>query len=268
MKEKKILMIISVITAFIITIISLDCGIFAGNTSIDSGRTGGFHELIRRVQTATADYLILIDPGHGGMDGGASGNDGTLEKNINLAIAEKLAKTVEQYKCAAVLTRENDNWLCETEEGSIRSRKTADLKARRELIRKYNPDITVSIHLNSFKEDPGVNGAQVFYPSKNGSEEVLQQCRALAETIQEKMNETLQKEEPRTAIVRDGVFIFKEVERPMIIIECGFISNPEEAEKLKTDKYQQELAQCIVAGIAEFAGLEKLQKLEITDSLR
>ena len=279
MKEKKIAVLICILTALIIAIISLDCGVLSRKSE---GGNYGFTAL--SVLNRKSDFVLLIDPGHGGMDGGASSSDGTLEKDINLAIAKQLAGEAAQYDCSAVLTRETDEWLCDTEEGSIRSRKTADLMARREMIRKYEPDITVSIHLNSFKEDPAVRGAQVFYPAGGSADTpgadsngqagggsqtsgadsngqagggAIQQCRELAEVMQKCLNETLQQEDPRTAMTRDGVFIFKEVERPVIIIECGFMSNPDEAEKLKRSEYQKELAQCIMSGIAEFAGLEK-----------
>ena len=298
MNEKKILMLICVLAAIIIVIISLDCGVLTGSRQRETARIQLFGALARMVVTETSDFMILIDPGHGGMDGGAASSDGTLEKDINLAIAKQLAAEVEQYPCSVILTRERDEWLCDAEEGSIRSRKTADLKARREMIRKYEPDITVSIHLNSFREDPGVRGAQVFYPDSKGQagsslpvmdvdsggqagsslpvmdvdsggqagSDVMQQCRQLAEVMQDVLNETLQPDEPRNAMTRDGVFLFREVVSPMIIVECGFMSNPEEAAKLGTDEYQKELAQCIMAGIAEFAGLGKTEEREIIDS--
>ncbi len=251
MREQKTVKIICAVIVIAVAVISLDCGIMA-----------------RKVQTGEADYLIMIDPGHGGMDGGASSSDGTLEKDINLAIAKQLAGMAEQYGCAAILTRETDEWLCRTEEGSIRSRKTADLKARRELIREYKPDITVSIHLNSFKEDPNVKGAQVFYPAAGGADDVLEECRSLADVIQKTMNRTFQSEEPRTAMNRDGVFLFKEVMCPTIIVECGFMSNPAEAGRLKTTEYQNRVAGAVMTGIAEFAGLEEPETIEIIDSFR
>lgn len=251
MKVKKLLIMICVLTVLTITVISLDCG-----------------DLTRRVQAENADFLIMIDPGHGGMDGGAVSSSGTLEKDINLAVAKKLADAAEQYGCAVLMTRETDEWLCDTDDGSIRSRKTADLMARRQLIRKYEPDITVSVHLNSFKEDPSVRGAQVFYPGSavQTSGDALQQSRELAETMQGVLNETLQPDSPRTAMTRDGVFIFKEVEHPVIIVECGFMSNSEEAEKLESERYQKELAQQMMVGIAGFANLKMPVNVEIIDS--
>lgn len=166
MKEKKYIITMCSLMMLTAAIISLGCGLSNGAEPASALKNA----LTRLVQTGTAEYIIMIDPGHGGMDGGASDSEGTLEKDINLAVAKKIAELAGKYDCAAVLTRETDEWLCETEEGSIRSRKTADLKARCEMIKEYKPDITVSIHLNSFKEDPGVKGAQVFYPSEGMTE--------------------------------------------------------------------------------------------------
>lgn len=279
MKEKKYIITMCSLMMLTAAIISLGCGMSNGAEPASALKNA----LTRLVQTGTAEYIIMIDPGHGGMDGGASDSEGTLEKDINLAVAKKIAELAGKYDCAAVLTRETDEWLCETEEGSIRSRKTADLKARCEMIKEYKPDITVSIHLNSFKEDPGVKGAQVFYPSEgmtaiNGTgtatsflktdntEDLLHECKNLAYTMQQTLNEHLQPDNPRTAMIRDGVFIFRELYSPVIIVECGFMSNPDEAEALKTAEYQQELAECIMDGIAAFAGLKAHADIHIIDS--
>jgi len=279
MKEKKYIITMCSFMMLTAAIISLGCGLSNGAGPASALKNA----LTRLVQTGTAEYIIMIDPGHGGMDGGASDSEGTLEKDINLAVAKKIAELAGKYDCAAVLTRETDEWLCETEEGSIRSRKTADLKARCEMIKEYKPDITVSIHLNSFKEDPGVKGAQVFYPSEgmtaiNGTgtatsflktdntEDLLHECKNLAYTMQQTLNENLQPDNPRTAMIRDGVFIFRELYSPVIIVECGFMSNPDEAEALKTAEYQQELAECIMDGIAAFAGLKAHADIHIIDS--
>lgn len=249
MAEKRFVIIISIIAALVIAIISLDCG-----------------AIIRSVQSGTPDHVLLIDPGHGGMDGGAVSGDGTSEKNINLAVALELADAASEYGWQVIMTRSTDEWLCSTEEGSIRSRKTEDLLSRREMITDYEPELAVSIHLNSFKEDPSVSGAQVFYPDSGGSEGMLQQCREFAETLQRNLPAGADKDKHRTAMVKDDVMIFKEVICPVVIIECGFLSNPQEADLLKTKEYQQELAQGIMAGITEFTGVEKKTDIELIDS--
>jgi len=249
MAEKRIVSVIGIIVALIIAIISLDCGNF-----------------IRSVQSEASEHVLLIDPGHGGMDGGAVSADGTSEKNINLAVALELADAASECGWQVIMTRSTDEWLCGTEEGSIRSRKTQDLISRREMIKDYGPELAVSIHLNSFKEDPSVSGAQVFYPDSGGSEAILQQCREFAEILQENLPASADGHKQRTAMVRDGVMIFKEVICPVVIVECGFLSNPGEAELLKTKEYQREMAQGIMAGITEFTGFEKKSDIELIDS--
>ncbi len=251
MKEKKLLMIICFVIVLIIAILSLDCGILA-----------------RITQAGSTENILLIDAGHGGMDSGAVSADGTYEKDINLAIAKELEKIAPDYGFRTVMTRENDEWLCTEETGSIRSRKTADLAARREMLRKYSPQLAVSIHLNSFKEDPSVYGVQVFYPGSGGDETVLEGSKRLAEAMQQTLQDELAVKKERTAMIREGVFIFKEVLCPIVIVECGFLSNPEEAALLKTAEYQQKAAQGIMAGIAEFTGFQKKENVEIIDSLK
>ena len=249
MKERWILTGICIIVAVIVAVISLDFGALA-----------------RNVQTGAAEHVLLIDPGHGGMDGGAVGSDGTSEKDINLAIAEELKKAAEDYGWQVIMTRESDRWLCTSEEGSIRARKTEDLLNRREMIREYEPDIAVSIHLNSFKEDPSVSGVQVFYPDSGGEDAVLQQCRTFAETLQASLMKELDVKKERTAMAKRDVLLFREVICPIVIVECGFLSNPEEAQLLKTGDYQCRTAQGIMAGITEFTGVEKEIDIEIIDS--
>lgn len=105
--------------------------------------------------------VIVIDPGHGGMDGGASSNKGTTEKDINLRIAMYMKELAELDGWKVVMTRETDKSLHKKEEGTIRNQKTQDLIARRELIKETMPMVAVSIHLNSFKQDPSVRGADI-----------------------------------------------------------------------------------------------------------
>lgn len=246
MKEYGIIVWICVIALFISAVIALDCG-----------------ALIRQTQHETSDNVLLIDPGHGGMDGGAVSSDGTSEKNINLAISGALKEIAEEYGWEVIMTREDDRWLCENEEGSIRSRKTEDLRARCDMLVKYDPRIAVSIHLNSFKEDPSVNGIQVFYPQTEDPE-----YKRFADVMQTELNASLDVKKARTALVRDGVLIFREKVCPIVIVECGFLSNEEEASKLKTNEYQKRLAEGIMSGIVAFTGCDKSQNVEIIDSLR
>lgn len=219
------------------------------------------------VQQKTSGSILFLDPGHGGMDGGAVSSLGIPEKDINLAIAAKVKELAQSYGWQVVMTRETDCALYESDNESIRSVKTKDLKARRELLKKYEPEVAVSIHLNSYKEDTNVKGVQVFYPDEGGSSELLLQSKTFAEIMQENLTVTVKSSKKRTPLVRDGVFLLKEVVCPIIIVECGFLSNPQEAELLQTQSYQQKLAEGIMNGITEFTGKKK--KLpELIDSLK
>lgn len=219
------------------------------------------------VQKETSGSILFLDPGHGGIDGGAVSAGGVPEKNINLQIALELRDMAEDYGWQVVMTRETDEGLYESQEGSIRSMKTADLRMRRQLLQEYQPEIAVSIHLNSFKEDPSVSGVQVFYPDEGGSSQLLEQSKRFAEVLQESLTEELQIEKKRTPLVRDGVFLLKEVICPIVIVECGFLSNPEEAQLLQKQEYQQKLAQGIMDGITDFTRKRK-ELPEIIDSLK
>ena len=143
---------------------------------------------------ANAD-ILLLDPGHGGIDGGAVSTAGTCEKEINLAIAENIRKLAEDDGWTVVMTREDDRLLSVNTEGSIRSQKTEDLHARKDMIQNTAPLLAVSIHLNSFKEDPSVYGAQTFYPGKGETPDIPEESKRLAEAIQ--------KEAARQGIIQD-----------------------------------------------------------------
>lgn len=164
------------------------------------------------------------------------------------------------------MTRDTDTGLYEEGSGTIRSLKTQDLKARRDLIDKTDPVLAVSIHLNSFKEDPSVRGMQVFYPGSGGEEKILKNSKKLAETLQEKVGAVLENNKKRVALPKTDVFLFKEVTCPIAIIECGFLSNPEEAKLLESSQYQKKLAQGIFEGITDFTGKKPRKQIEIVDN--
>ena len=240
---------ISIAAVIIGMILALNCGVAVMKTQMESSQ-----------------MVLFLDPGHGGMDGGAVSSDGTPEKDINLAIALEVKELAEEYGWQVVMTREADESLGDGS-GSIRSMKTADLMARREMLKKYQPKVAVSIHLNSFKEDISVKGAQVFYPDGWTDENLEQQCKEFAEIVQKNLSDSLDAEKERTALVKSDVFIFKEEVCPIVIVECGFLSNQEEAELLKSKEYQKTAAEGIMAGITEFTGFEKQTEVELIDSL-
>ena len=181
------------------------------------------------------EVLIVIDPGHGGEDPGKVGVNDALEKDINLKIAEKLRDLLEEESIQIVMTREDD---------FVPESKNEDLKKRVELINEVNPDIVVCIHQNSFT-DPSVAGPQVFY---HGSSEI---SKKIAQTLQEELW-LIDEENQRQIKGNESYYMLSQTEVPTVIVECGFLSNLEDAEKLVTDDYQEQIAQAICSGIIKW----------------
>ncbi|MCI8646559.1 MAG: N-acetylmuramoyl-L-alanine amidase [Firmicutes bacterium] len=246
----------------------IQTGLCIGALLLVTALIPGYGKIAKRVQSVMASDVLVLDPGHGGMDGGAQSSRGVSEKSINLEIAREVKELAEKAGWRVVMTREGDAGLREEEGGTIRSKKTRDLKARRDLIQKTDPELVVSIHLNSFKEDPQVKGVQVFYPKAGGEESVLKKSKQLAKTLQSAVKEHVQDEKDRIPLAKSDVFLFKEVTCPMALIECGFLSNPQEAELLQKSDYQQKLAQGIFEGITVFTGKTPHKDIEIIDSCK
>ncbi len=187
--------------------------------------------------------VIVIDSGHGGDDPGKIGVNQAKEKDVNLKIAEKVKKRLKKEGWKVVMTREKDIMLGDASKGN---RKIHDMKARVELINKTLPAMAVSIHQNSY-EDAAVHGAQVFYYSHS------EEGKRMAETMQKSL---LMADEANTrqAKANDTYYLLRRTEVPTIIVECGFLSNPEEAKKLTDVSYQKMLAEAITSGIIACVG--------------
>lgn len=183
--------------------------------------------------------LIILDPGHGGRDAGKIGINNAKEKDINLIISLDIKKQLEEMGVKAVLTRSTDKRLDETQ--------LADLKARTKLINEVRPVLTVSIHQNSYG-DERVHGAQVFYYSRS------EEGEKAAEMIQNSLND-MQPENKKKIKANETYYILKNTEVPVVIAECGFLSNYEEAEKLTEKEYQKKLAGAVAKGILQYLNL-------------
>jgi len=208
--------------------------------------------IVADIVSSKVKETIIVDPGHGGFDGGAESESGTAEKDINLAIGLELEKLLEKEGFRVIMTRKTDTALGESVSTAIRSRKTADLLARKKLIDKKEPLLTVSIHLNSFKEDRSVHGAQVFYPEGSEDEKVIEESRILAESIREAMMEGLDDGTDRAVLQKGDIKIMKNVMTPIVLVECGFLSNYEEAKNLENADYQRKIADSIKNGIIQY----------------
>lgn len=185
----------------------------------------------------------MLDMAH--QMNGAESSNGTTEAEINLKIALKLQNLLEQSGCTVLLTRSDENAIYDAESDTIREKKVSDLNNRVKLGNESSADIFVSIHLNKIAESQ-YDGWQTFY--KKGSED----SKNLATYIQNNLNEAIQKENNRTPAQLTTVYLMKHVEIPITIVECGFLSNPEEEKLLLTDEYQDKLAWGIYNGIADY----------------
>ena len=190
----------------------------------------------------TAEKCVVLDAGHGGADPGKVGVNGVEEKTINLEIVKKVKKYLEASDVRVVLTREND----EGPEGDqIKNKKVQDMRRRVEVIENSHPDAVISIHQNSFPQE-SVHGAQVFYYT--GSDK----GQKLATRIQSTVTRYADIGNQRQIKANDSYYLLKKTSVPIVIVECGFLSNWEEAEKLKTAEYQDKMAWAIALGILQY----------------
>lgn len=186
--------------------------------------------------------VVVIDAGHGGNDPGKIGIDGSLEKDINLQITMKLKKYLEASDVEVVLTRDNDNGLYSVKDNR---KKMADMTKRCEIINKTRPALTVSIHQNSYHQEE-VSGGQVFYYKKS------EKGKKLAEIIQDRFDFLLGEKNTRLAKPNDNYYLLLHVRTPIVIVECGFLTNKKESALLNTEDYQDRVAWTIHMGIMRY----------------
>ena len=182
--------------------------------------------------------VVVIDAGHGGSDPGKVGCNDALEKDINLSIVLKLKTLFENKGYKVVLTRSDDTVPADENSRSV---KVEDLRNRVKLITDTNPVMTISIHQNSFP-DASVSGPQVFYFEQSAESSVI------ASVMQDTLNNSLNPPKPRVCKSNNDYYILKKTPTPIIIVECGFLSNETEAALLVTDAYQEKLARAVYLG--------------------
>ncbi len=195
-----------------------------------------------RQNNSSRRYTIVIDPGHGGNDPGKIGINNVLEKDVNLAISLKLKEILEQNDCRVIMTREADQGLYQ--EGDT-NKKVADLHARCQIINDSGADAVISIHQNSFTSESS-RGAQVFYQTTSG------EGKLLAEILQEQMVSGLDPDNNRVAKANSDYYMLKNTQAPMVIVECGFLSNSREAELLTQEAYQRRVAWTVALGVLQY----------------
>lgn len=194
---------------------------------------------------ASSKPVIVLDAGHGGLDSGAVGTTGVLEKDVNLSIVLALRDMFEMSGFEVVLTRDEDISIYDPGVEGIRNQKLNDMDNRLEIIQKYPDSIFLCIHQNNFT-DPKYFGGQMFYNNNNP------QNRTLAQIMQNKFAQLQPGNGREIKLTGEELFLLKSNKNPSLMIECGFLSNPEEEQKLSTWEYQQKVAFTIYGGVMEF----------------
>ncbi len=200
----------------------------------------------RAAEAEPVPPVLVIDAGHGGADGGAVASDGTLESDINLDIALRLEALARFWGLTPVMTRTGADIAYPSEAGSIAAKKVADQHARVGLVNNTPGAVLLSIHQNNYPA-AAPHGIQVFFGPVAGSD-------ALAETTQGNLTAQLCPDNRRVASPIDkGVYLMKNVNCPAVLVECGFLSNPDDLQKLKTDAYRTKLAAVLLASWLQYA---------------
>lgn len=188
---------------------------------------------------------VVLDAGHGGMDSGAVGVTGALEKNINLSIVLALRDMLEMSGFNVVLTRDEDISIYDPGVTGIRNQKLNDMDNRLKIIQSYPDSVFLCIHQNNFT-DPKYFGGQMFYNNNNTNN------RTLAQIMQNKFAKLQPGNDREIKLSGDELFLLKSNKNPSLMIECGFLSNPDEEAKLSTWEYQQKVAFTIYGGLMEY----------------
>ena len=218
----------------VLTFLVLCCFIKSEIVSDDVAAVGDLKE----------EFVIIIDAGHGGFDGGAVAFDGTLEKNLNLSIALKLDFCLSALGYNTVLVRSDDSATNDPDDKGV-SAKVSDIKNRVALMKKYPNSIFVSIHMNKYSTTQP-HGAQVFYSAFGKSKE-------LAQLLQSSVADQIQRDNKRVIKpAGNDIYLLKHATVPSVIVECGFLSNLDELKKLKTNDYQTKLAVALTFGVVEY----------------
>jgi len=197
------------------------------------------------VSLPVSDKTIILDAGHGSPDEGAESSNGVTEASINLIITKKVQALLEQSGCNVILTRSDENGIYDLNSNTLREKKVSDIKNRVKIGNESSAHAFISIHLNKIPQSK-YYGWQAFFKANNKESEEL------AKSLQEELNSSIQRENKREALKITGKYIIENVEIPISIVECGFLSNPEEETLLQQDEYQNRIAWGIYNGIMDY----------------
>ena len=230
-QDKLLSMVMGCLLVVSMLVLSKEAAEYASSSAVQVGE-----------QAQDKKPCVVIDAGHGGSDPGKVGINGALEKDINLSIALIVKQFLEANDVEVVLTRETDEGLYDD---NASNKKVQDMKQRVSIIEETAPMVTVSIHQNSYPQEY-VHGAQVFYYDTSV------EGKKLAEIIQERLVEDIDPQNNRQVKANDSYYLLKKTATPIVIVECGFLSNSEEAAKLCDPLYQEKVAWAIHLGILQY----------------
>ena len=232
--RKSTLTVYLILTFFFLTVIIL---VISSNSRVPEHHVAGDTML---------DVAVILDPGHGGLDGGAVSENGTTEAPITLAISQKSQAVLSFVGVSSVLTRDTEQSLGYDPSASLRENKNADLRKRLKIAERYPSSVFISVHLNRFSQAK-YYGAQTFYGVCNP------ESKHLAEALQEQMICLLDPQNERKAKrIPNTVYLMENVKNPAVTLECGFLSNPREEALLKSDIYQVKIALAVMSGYLHY----------------
>ena len=229
-------------------------GVFILGVFLVSIALGAFSPAISSVFSVGVDrpsIMVIVDPGHGGEDGGAVSAEGTAESHLNLAVATQINDLLRFFGQRTMMTRTEEVSI-HTEGDTIRARKASDIRNRVALVNHTENAVLLSVHQNSLPSSPVTHGAQVFWNQQADAE-------ILAQIVQTSLNDVInQGNEKHPKRIPDTIYLMKHVTAPAILVECGFLSNSEEARILQTPSYQTKLAAAITIGYLRYWAGEEL----------
>ena len=234
-----------IISCVIIALFTFSIQIANDKKQSNETKEDGQNNILETTASPVSGKTVVLDAGHGVPDEGAQSSNGTTEAETNLKIALKVQNLLEQSGCNVILTRSDENAIYDLDSNTLKQKKISDIRNRVKIGNESSADIFVSIHLNKIPQSQ-YYGWQCFY--KPNDEKSIK----LAKQLQENLNKSIQKENKRVVMKLDTVYIMKHVEIPISIVECGFLSNPEEEKQLLDDNYQNRLAWGIYTGIQEY----------------
>ena len=220
----------------------LYCGVFIGAVSLCQLASSSV-TVLKESEPVQNRTVIIIDAGHGGIDGGATSCTGIPESHINLQISLRLNDLVRLLGFETKMIRKTDTSVY-TEGNTIAAQKVSDLKQRVKMVNETKNAVLVSVHQNTFL-DSRYSGAQVFYANDDTS-------RELAKVMQADLISNLNPGSKRQCKSSDGIYLMQNIRRPGVLIECGFLSNPEEEANLQTAEYQKQIASVVATCISRF----------------